>query len=193
MKNKYDSDAPLGADVPEQISETEEEQEKAYEQEQDALLRTWQKAHVRELRSILLGNLVQYEDGVYGAGNLMSRFGLGDGAPETLMFGITERWMPYGTTLRNHTKAVAHVGKLMQKIGKPLVLQTIPDTAAVYVKSIFFRPVILMFEDKEVAEGQKELILHGYCGRSLLSGLSIRRAVNRLNVLLPKQIYPRQM
>ncbi len=192
MGNKRKGGAPQEPRMSEPMPGTAQEQEEAYEQEQDALLRTWQRAHVRELRSILLGNLVQYEDGVFGAGNVISRFGLGDGASQTLLFGITERCLPYGTTLRDHSKAVRHVGKLMQEIGMPLVLETVPDTAAVYIKSIFFRPVILMLEDKAVAEGKKELILHAYCGRSLLAGASIRRAVSRLDARLPKQIYPIQ-
>ncbi len=198
MRNKFDEPAPSEAQMEE--SEALDDQVQADEEDPDAeqerILQTWQKAHVKELRSILLGNIVQYKDDLYVAGSAMwrSRFGFGDGALETLFFGLTERWLPYTTTLRNHTKALYHVTKqIMPKIGMPLLLQTVPGTAAVYMKSPFFRPVILMFEDKEVMEGHKELILHAYCGRSLLSGISIRRAIARFNAELPKQIFPTQM
>lgn len=191
MKRKHKDTAPLVPETAAQDPETAQ----SYAEQQDEILDTWQMAHAKELRSILLGDLVRFEDGTYGAGSAMwrTRFGFGDGALETLLFGITERWRLYDTSLRDHRKAVYHVGKLMEKVGKPLVLQTVPGTVAVYMKSVFFRPVILMFEDAPVEKGHRELVLHAYCGQSLFAALSIRRAIARFNAVLPKQIYPKRI
>ena len=181
-------------DESEEFEDTEPaEQEEQQEQDPAELLKAWQKEHRTEIKYILLGNLTQLEDGKYAVSgkSWITRVGLADGAQEALIFGITERWVPYETKYRNHTQAVYQAGKVMSRIGKPLVIQTVPEGAAVYVKGLIFRPVVLLFEDRSISEDERQLVLHAYCGRSLLAGWAIRRAINRFNRELPRQLFPK--
>ncbi len=168
------------------------EPEEQTEQDSSAQLKAWQKEHRAEIKYILLGNLTQLENGKYtvSGSSWFTPLGAANGAQEMLLFGITERWVPYETTFRNHTKAVFQAEAAMKRIGVPLVMKTVPEGAAVFIKGLIFPPVVLLFEDRSISEKKRQLVLHAYCGRSLFAGWTIRRAMKRFNRELPRQVFP---
>lgn len=151
------------------------------------------EARTREIREVLLGNLVQGEDKRLAVREELfsTPWGIEDGAAETLLFGIMCRTFHYETTLRNHAQAIFRVGKAMQDIGRGLDLITAPDMAACMVKSLLFRPVVLVFEEMNSEEGKPELLLHAYCGRAVTSPITITRAVSRFEKSLPPEVFRR--
>lgn len=167
--------------------EVSEQEEELSEEEQEALL---QKERKKEIRHILLGNFVVFEDGSYGAGSgaWVSPFGFSDGALRTLNFGISRKRFLYTSSVKNNTKILYDVLKAMKQTGRRLILATAPEYPVCYVKSYIFRPVVLMLEPVSSDKNNTEFVLHAYCSRSLLSILSILRAVSRLNKNLPSQI-----
>lgn len=187
MEDKFEESGTEAGNAEETIAESPEE----LENQQISLEKAWQKEHKKEIKRILLGNLIPYEDGTYGAGNgiLLTSNGVADGAQAAMLWGITEQCFLYDVPPENHIKAVYHVSKIMKKLGKPLTIRTIPDSSACYVRNLPLEPVVLLFEDREMPDGQKLLILHAYCGRGLFSWLAIKRAVKVFEEKLPKHIF----
>lgn len=62
----YDEETESENTGSDEVSEQEEPEEELSEEEQEALL---QKERKKEIRHILLGNFVVFEDGSYGAGS----------------------------------------------------------------------------------------------------------------------------
>ena len=180
----YDESLYDDSDPESSQSETDSETEAADAETPAGLQK---KERKKEIRNILLGNFVVYEDGSYGAGShsFVTPFGFGDGAQETIFFGISQRQFRYETTFRNRTKALYQVLKSMRDVGRRLILQTAPEAAVCYIKSYIFRPVVLAFEAEE---DQKQFRLTAYCSRSLFSFLSVIHAVHKLDKKLPEGI-----
>lgn len=179
-------------EIPEEAPEEEQEEEEPREEE---LIKQLLAERKKEIRNILLGNFVIYADGSYGAGNSawVTPFGFGDGAQEAIFFGISHRKYHYTSTFRNEIKTLYQVEKSMQDVGRRLNLLTAPEADTCYVKSVFFRPVVLSFEkDKDEKDkdenGKPQFILHAYTSRSLTSFLAVKRAVSRFEKALPKQV-----
>ena len=165
----------------------DESEEELSEEELTALLR---KARKKEIRNILLGNFMIYQDGSYGAstGTWVTQFGFNDGALGTINFGITRMQFRYTSTVKNNTRILYEVLKHMKTIGRRLILVTAQEYPACYVKSIVFRPVVLLFESVTYDQHNTNFILHAYCSRGLLSFLTILRAVKRFEKELPPQL-----
>ena len=144
------------------------------------------KFHRHEIKKLLMGNLMRREDGKSELRNELwvTPWGVGDGAVETLLFGVSQRRYRFETTLRNNTQAVYQSEKAMRDIGNVLYMHSAPELKACYVRSLGFRPVILSFEEEE-----GELILRAYSGRAPLTFLSIMHAVSKFEKALPQQIY----
>lgn len=155
------------------------------------LERTAEKDRRSEIRHILLGSFSIDAQGRFhaGSGGWVTPFGIGDGAQQTIAFGVKHKRYIYTTAYKNNTQAVFNASKAMSDIGRQLYLETAPDAAVCYVKSMFFRPVVLVFEDKAQENGSR-LELTAYCGRSPIAFVAVMRAVSRFNKALPEQISP---
>ena len=81
----YGEDAPEGYEEygeEESDEETEPESDEDAEPDEETLRKLQKKERRKEIRHILLGNFVVFEDGSYGAGNgaWVTPFGFSDGA-----------------------------------------------------------------------------------------------------------------
>ena len=76
----------------------------------------------------------------------------------------------------------------MGDIGRGLVLETIPDSAVCYVKSVVFRPVVLVFEEKDDLGDSGRFTLSAYSSRSPIAFVALFRAVSKLDKALPEEI-----
>ena len=194
---QYDDEDMTEEPESEEESREEDESERAEdsgaeeEPDEETLAKKLQKERRKEIKHILLGNFVVFEDGSYGAGNgaWVTPFGFGDGAQGTILLGVGEKQIRYGSSLRNSTKVMYQVLNHMKKIARRLILVTAPEAAACYVRSLIFRPVVLLFEEANDGENQMEFVLHAYCSRSIFSFLAVRQAVKRFERGLPKQIF----
>lgn len=148
------------------------------------------KAHIREIREVLLGNIVMGADkrmivsrAVFG-----NPWGLNDGAPETIVFGVAQRTYVYHAPFREYARSRYAVEKMLGKIGKAVHLETAPEHAVCLIGSVFFRPVVLEFTERRDENGEQEMALYAYSGRTLFSLLSIRRAVAVFEKHLPDRV-----
>ncbi|WP_028505332.1 hypothetical protein [Ruminococcus sp. FC2018] len=148
------------------------------------------KERKREIKHILVGSYFTLDDGrmASGGGKWVSPLGVGDGAGSALLLGIKDKSFRYSTRLKNSTQVLHGVSKAMKDIGRELSLDCAADARACYIKSVVFRPVVLLFEEVIEQDRSSHFELHAYCGRSPLSFLSIRRAVSRLDKQLPDTI-----
>ena len=147
------------------------------------------KARRNEIKHILLGNFKLSDKGrlAAGSGRWVTPFGIGDGAGNAIVYGISEMSLYYKTKLKNNRQAVFQAQKAMADIGRGLILDTAPDSAVCYVKSVVFRPVVLVFEEKEGADGSS-LLLTAYSSRSPIAFVALLRAVTRFDKALPEDI-----
>lgn len=145
-----------------------------------------------EIRNVLLGNFSIDEQGrlCSGSGGWVTPFGFGDGAQQTIAFGVKHKTFLYRTKYKNNQQAVFNASKAMADIGRQLYLETAPDAAVCYVKSMFFRPVVLIFEERKLDDGSTRLELSAHCGRSPIAIIPVLRAVARFNKALPEEIVP---
>lgn len=175
-------------------TEQEEQKETAFselsEREKKKIIKKKLKARRDEVKRILLGNLVPNDDGVFtaGSGFWVTPFGVGDGAHETIAYGVKETCVLYRTTLKNNKQAIYKASNAMADIGRRVRLDTAPNAAVCYIKSYIFRPVVLVFEEGENLEGETRLVLHAYTGRSLFAFVSVSRAVKLFDAALPDEI-----
>ncbi|MBO7395083.1 MAG: hypothetical protein J6U16_03060 [Ruminococcus sp.] len=155
-------------------------------QEQQLTEKQQRKYHHHEIKKLLMGNLARREDGKSELRNELwvTPWGVGDGALETLMFGVSRRKYKFETTLRNNTQALYQSEKAMHNIGSVLYMHSAPELKACFIRSIGFRPVILAFDEED-----GELVLRAYSGRAPLTFLSIMHAVSKFEKSLPSQIY----
>lgn len=148
------------------------------------------KKKIREIKHILLGNLVVLSDGRVGAGSGMwvTRNGVADGASSAILLGVKMKKYNYSTTFKSNNQAVYRVKEAMSNIGRCIYLDTAPKASACFVKSVLFKPVVLVFECVNKADGSENLELSAYCGRSLFAFFSLMRIVSRFNKELPEEI-----
>ena len=151
------------------------------------------KAHMREIKAVLCGKLTLREDKRLAVSDnwFGNRWGFEDGAPETFLFGVTRKEYVYDAPEREYARARYNMCKLVESIGKALYLETAPQNAACLMKHIFFRPVVLEFGERTAEDDTRELVLYGYCGRTLVARLALRHAVKRFEKDLPKRVYRR--
>ena len=166
---------------------TEEDQSITPEEAKDAE-KLARKAHLREVKKILLGKYAPMEDGrICASGNgWITPQGINDGARATIFFGVKQKRFVYKTKLKTSKQALFKAAAAMREIGRAWYRETAPEACASYVRSVLFRPVVLRFNPCEGKENVLEL--YAYCGRSPLAFLSIRRVVSRFDKALPDEI-----
>ncbi len=167
----------------EKISKEEKKNQKKEEQAK-------KKKYNRQIKSVLTGNLKRGEDGKLRAGkvHLVTRWGVGDGAKETLLFGLKKKTFRFNTTFNNSKQALYHAERALQDLGLRVYLECEPDAIVCFVKPVVFRPVVLVLkenkdeQDKEKKKGS--LILYAFCGRAIMTFFSIKRVVSRFEKLV---------
>ncbi len=168
----------------------ENEKPQLTERQLKRLARRKNKDRKRELKHILLGSYFTLEDGrmASGGGKWMSPLGLGEGAGSTIFLGVKAKRYRYNTRLKSNRQALFAVSKAMSNIGRAIALDCAPDALACYVKSLVYRPVILVFEEVTLEDNSTYLELNAYSGRSPLAFISIRRTVSKFDKELPDTI-----
>ncbi|MBP5362808.1 MAG: hypothetical protein J6Y71_07315 [Ruminococcus sp.] len=156
------------------------------EQEPKPTEKELKKLHHHEIKKLLMGNLMRRDDGKVELRNELwvTPWGVGDGAVETLLFGVSQKRYVFDTSLRNNSQAVFQSEKTMRDIGNVLYMRTAPDLKACYIRRFGFRLVVLTFDIED-----DELVLRAYSGRAPLTFLSIMHAVSLFEKALPSQIY----
>ena len=151
---------------------------------------TEEKARNREIKKILLNNMILTNDGRMAAGpdHRIMLWGTGDGAGETSLLGVSERVFPFSSDFDGKIKTVVRAQKAMRDIGRGLSLATAPDSAACLVRHFFFRPVVLVFDEAKDTDKEGGYELRAYCGRAITTGFSIRHALSVFEKALPRQI-----
>ncbi len=145
------------------------------------------KERKHEIKKVLLNNLVLTDDKKLAVGHdlRITLWGVGDGAGETMMFGVKKKAFQMESDYSNHTQAIYKAAEVMRDLGRMLKLETVPSEACVLIRHFFFRPVVLVLEEEKEEENQEqeskpELVLSAYSGRALLTGFSIKHAVSAL-------------
>ena len=173
----------------EEIENVNEENNK--ESEYESREKTVNKLRKKEIRSILLGNFSVNSEGKTVAGKdlPLTPYGFEDGAQQVLFFGISQKRFIYRSKLKNYLQTRFKVIRTMSDIGRVFTLEAAPDAAACRLKGVFFRPVVLVFEEvKDKEKDESFLQLTAYCGRSPLVIIPILYAVLRFDKFLPKEI-----
>ncbi len=175
------------APIPENVSATEKTESSSRDKEERKIVL---KALRKEIKQILLGSYLTLEDGslVSGGDSYMSPLGVSEGAGSIMFFGISDRSAVYTTSMKNSKQVMFAVFKAMKNIGRAVTLETAPNAVACYIKSLVYRPVVLVFD--KASEGAEERFeLRGYCARSPMSFVAIRHAMGKLAKELPDSIH----
>lgn len=188
------ADESTKADASAKASEEARENEAAQmfsKKELKKLRKRQKKDRKREIKHILLGSYRATEDGrlISGGESLIPRNGFSEGAASILILGIADKRYQYISDNKNPTQAKSSALKAMKNIGRELVISYAPDAKACYIRGLFFRSVVLVFDEVTDADGTKGLELHAYCGRSLTTFFSIRRAVSKFDKNLPSTVH----
>ncbi|MBE5918913.1 MAG: hypothetical protein E7272_03625 [Pseudobutyrivibrio ruminis] len=158
------------------------------------------KERRHEIKKVLLNNLVLTEDKKLAPGPdiRVTLWGIGDGAGETFFFGVKKKVYEMISDYSNNTQAIYRAAEQMKDVGRMLSLETVDSGACVLVRHIFFRPVVLVLEENALEDTpeenidnngeNKELILSAYCGRAILSGVSMRHAINQVEKIFGGKI-----
>lgn len=138
------------------------------------------KERRQEIKKVLLNNLVLTEDNrlAVGADRRITLWGVGDGAGETFFFGVMKKSFRMKSEYGNNRQAIYQTGEVMKDMGRSLSMACAPEGAAVLVRHVFFRPIVMILEEDET-----ELVLNVYCGRAILSLPSIMHGVSKLEKL----------
>ena len=93
----------------------EREEQPLSEKERKKLEKEAEKARKNEIKHILLGNFKLSDKGrlAAGSGRWVTPFGIGDGAGNAIVYGISEMSFYYKTKLNNNRQAVFQAQKAM--------------------------------------------------------------------------------
>lgn len=122
----------------------------------------------KEIRDILLGRIVRLDENLWGAAPAGTRFhfyGVRDGAGDVRLFGVTHRSHCYQTGETEPAIAFAAAETVLNSMGRPMRLASVPDGKACLYAPNWIAPVVLT-----LARDGNGLLLTAYTGRSLLIG-----------------------
>lgn len=133
-----------------------------------------EKARYNDVHKVLMNNLVLTEDRRLAPGpdHRLTLWGVGDGAKETMVFGVKTTRIRMEHDYSNHRQAIYQGGEAMRNIGRRLALESAPDGEAVLIRHVFFRPVVLILEEED---GQT--VINAYCGRAIWAWPSVLHAL----------------
>ena len=145
-----------------------------------------EKVRLKEVRKVLLGNVIQGEDNRLKpvVGFNMNWWGTADGSFGTRLFGIFRKRVTYVAKGLNNSQVIYQTAKAMGEYGRGVDLETVYEGCTCLLKHFFFRPVVLVFEHKE----DNEYVLSAYCGKDIFTISSIQRAISLFEANKPSGI-----
>ena len=147
------------------------------------------KQELREIREILLGRTELEDDGMLSAvpaGQVHLFQGVSDGAWGVRIFGVTSRTLPLKTGL-SREDAPAVVRKIMQDLGRGLLLRETPEAVACLIRYVLTKPAVLVFRYTDAGPVVSACAVRGFMG-----AISRRRALAAFARHLPEEIKPLQ-
>lgn len=165
----------------------EENLSKSEKKKQKKKQKAERKKYIREIKAVLMGNVKRGEDNklIAGKAHLVTRWGVGDGAKETMILGVHHKKFLYDTTYNNPKQALYQAEEALKDLGLRVYLECEPDAVVCFIKAILFRPVVIMLkesndEDHPKQEDKQPMItLTAFCGRAFTTFFSIKRVVSR--------------
>lgn len=143
----------------------------------------------KEIRDILLGRIVQLDENLWGAAPANTKFhflGLGDGAGDVRLFGVTNLNRCYLVGGMEPDSLFEAAETALYSMGRPMRLESMPEKIGCLYAPKWISPVLLTFEREE-----DKLQMTAYTGRSLLSGwIRCRIALWIFGLRLPEGIVP---
>ncbi len=166
-------------------SPKEEKEYQKLEKKMDSIRR---KARRKEVRKVLLGNVILGEDKrlTPTSGINLNWWGTADGSFGARLFGIAEWNRRYKSTKLNEKQVIYRVADAMAEIGRGVDFETVFEGCSCLIKHFFFRPAVIIFEHDE----GDEYVLSVYCGRDILTISSMIRARKLLEGRLPEGLLP---
>lgn len=138
----------------------------------------------KEIRDILLGRIVRVDEKLWAAAPADARFhfhGVKDGAGDVRLFGVTHLSRSYQPEGGKPAAALADAEPALNSMGRPMLLESMPEKKACLYAPGWIAPVLLTLE-----AGKDDLQMTAYTGRSLFLGrLRCRIALWILSQRLP--------
>lgn len=135
----------------------------------------------QEIRTILTGR-VAYSNGAYVAAESLLKMnyqGTYNGSSAARIFGISCRSNLYQADSMD--AAAFTTRKIFEVLGRPVLLRSAPEVPACMLRQLLANPVILTLEQEN-----EKLIVSAYTARTVLSFLSLSRAIRRFEKQLPE-------
>ena len=140
----------------------------------------------REIRNILLGRTLLMEDGrlaVPQKGDFYLSGGVSDGAGAVRFLGMAKKSQVFETVRKEFDVRVA-MQRVLQNMGRGVVLNEQPEARACLIRYILTKPVLLTFD---YVEGLP--VLTAWAPRSVTGLISIKRALKTFDKELPEDIF----
>ena len=122
----------------------------------------------REIRDILLGRIVRLDEDHWAAapaGTKLHFYGTREGAGDVRLYGVNHRSSCYRTEEMETAAAFEEVETVLYSMGRPVLLETLPERKACLYAPHWIAPVLLT-----LAQDEENLLLTAYTANSLVMG-----------------------
>ena len=122
----------------------------------------------REIRDILLGRIVRLDEDHWAAapaGTKLHFYGVREGAGDVRLYGVNHRSSCYRTEEMETAAAFEEVETVLYSMGRPVLLETLPERKACLYAPHWIAPVLLT-----LAQDEENLLLTAYTANSLVMG-----------------------
>ena len=122
----------------------------------------------REIRDILLGRIVRLDEDHWAAapaGTKLHFYGSREGAGDVRLYGVNHRSSCYRTEEMETAAAFEEVETVLYSMGRPVLLETLPERKACLYAPHWIAPVLLT-----LAQDEENLLLTAYTANSLVMG-----------------------
>lgn len=122
----------------------------------------------REIRDILLGRIVRLDEDHWAAapaGTKLHFYGAREGAGDVRLYGVNHRSSCYRTEEMETAAAFEEVETVLYSMGRPVLLETLPERKACLYAPHWIAPVLLT-----LAQDEENLLLTAYTANSLVMG-----------------------
>ena len=122
----------------------------------------------REIRDILLGRIVRLDEDHWAAapaGTKLHFYGTREGAGDVRLYGVNHRSSCYRTEEMETAAAFEEVETVLYSMGRPMLLETLPERRACLYAPHWIAPVLLT-----LAQDEENLLLTAYTANSLVMG-----------------------
>ncbi|MBR5000869.1 MAG: hypothetical protein IKY08_02795 [Firmicutes bacterium] len=122
----------------------------------------------REIRDILLGRIVRLDEDHWAAapaGTKLHFYGSREGAGDVRLYGVNHRSSCYRTEEMETAAAFEEVETVLYSMGRPVLLETLPERKACLYAPHWIAPVLLT-----LSQDEENLLLTAYTANSLVMG-----------------------